>query len=323
MKMLCGHNDGVCEMCPKESGPEVNIGAGFIPLITIVRPSSHPLSAKEGSTVCQCGPIPHSLFDYYVVIDFEATCEKDVRIRPQEIIEFPAILVHGVTGELVSAFRTYVRPRYRPILTDFCRELTGIKQEDVDSGVDIAEALSMHDAWLAAAGAAADRIAVVTWGDWDCKTMLDSECRLKNLVKPFYFDQWVNLRVPFESVFGVKRRNLQEAIQEAGLRWDGRLHCGLDDDARNTAWLLADLMRRGVTISITGMLAPKEGATPQPPLRVMAQPLLQIPMCCYCGVPIKSDQVMTPGPMLGRHFCICGNWAPEFGAICPFFLWAA
>ncbi|WVZ62750.1 hypothetical protein U9M48_012458 [Paspalum notatum var. saurae] len=223
---------------------------------------------------------PPRLFDYYVVVDFEATCEKDAPIYPQEIIEFPAVLVHGVTGELLSAFP----------------------------------------------GAATDRIAVVTWGDWDCRTLLDNECDLKNLAKPFYFERWVNLRVPFESVFGAKRRNLQEAVQEAGLRWDGRAHCGLDD-ARNTACLLADLMRRGASISITGMftvlMAPKEDVVPQPSLQLMAQPLPQMSYHCFCGIPIKSDMVMTPGPMQGRCFYICGNWTPEFGATCPFFLWAA
>ncbi|WVZ62747.1 hypothetical protein U9M48_012457 [Paspalum notatum var. saurae] len=257
---------------------------------------------------------PPRLFDYYVVVDFEATCEKDAPIYPQEIIEFPAVLVHGVTGELLSAFRTYVRPRYHPILSSFCRELTGITQEDVDGGVDLADALALHDAWLVAAGAATDRIAVVTWGDWDCRTLLDNECDLKNLAKPFYFERWVNLRVPFESVFGAKRRNLQEAVQEAGLRWDGRAHCGLDD-ARNTACLLADLMRRGASISITGMftvlMAPKEDVVPQPSLQLMAQPFPQMSYHCFCGIPIKSDMVMTPGPMQGRCFYICGNWTPE------------
>ncbi|KAJ1288336.1 hypothetical protein BS78_02G081600 [Paspalum vaginatum] len=271
---------------------------------------------------------PPCLFDYYVVVDFEATCEKDARIYPQEVIEFPAVLVHGVTGELLSAFRTYVRPRYHPILSAFCRELTGITQEDVDGGVDLADALVLHDAWLVAAGAARDRVAVVTWGDWDCRTLLDNECALKEIVKPFYFERWVNLRVLFESVFGARRRNLQEAVQEAGLRWDGRAHCGLDD-ARNTACLLADLMRRGVTISITGMftvlMAPKEDEVPQPSLQLLAQPLPQMSShChCYCGIPIKIDMVMTLGPMQGQYFYICGNWTPEFGAICPFFLWAA
>ena len=282
-------------------------------------------------------------FDYFVVIDFEATCERDSRIYPQEIIEFPAVLVDAANGGLVSSFRTYVRPRHHPCLSEFCSELTGIRQDQVDGGVDLEQALAMHDAWLKEAGAAKNRLAVVTWGDWDCRTMLEFECSFKGLTKPSYFNQWVNLRIPFEAVFGAGRRNLQEAVAEAGLKWNGRLHCGLDD-ARNTACLLAELMRRGVTISITGSLAPPSQPEPeqQPQPQLQPQPQIQpqqppvnhsLSSCfsgagaadcyCYCGMAIRRGVMVTPGPMQGHCFFICGNWTPYLGPVCPFFVWAA
>jgi ERI1 exoribonuclease 2 len=150
---------------------------------------------------------PHLLqeFEFFLVVDFEATCEKDKRIYPQEIIEFPSVLVDGATGRIQSAFRRYVRPKYHPVLTPFCRDLTGIRQEDVDGGVDLGEALLLHHRWLQAATAGARKggsLAVVTWGDWDCRTMLESECVFKGIEKPAYFDRWVNLRVPFQVVLG-------------------------------------------------------------------------------------------------------------------------
>jgi ERI1 exoribonuclease 2 len=278
-------------------------------------------------------------FSHFVVVDFEATCEKDSRIYPQEIIEFPAVLVDAATGRLLSAFRTYVRSRHYPRLTAFCTELTGIRQDQADGGVELSEALAKHDQWLAAAGAVKDRLAVVTWGDWDCKAMLEFECRFKDIAKPAYFDRWVNLRVPFEAAFGPGRRNLQEASLGVG-----RLHCGLDD-ARNTAYLLVELMRRGVTISITGSLtpalAPKE-EDERPPQQQPPQPQLQpqagghnfsmwhggcaagtVPCFCYCGVAIMRGVVMAPGPMQGRCFYGCGNCTVAFGPMCPFFSWAA
>ncbi|KAL6639413.1 hypothetical protein ACP70R_023143 [Stipagrostis hirtigluma subsp. patula] len=277
-------------------------------------------------------------FDHFVVVDFEATCDKDARIYPQEIIEFPAVLVDAATGRLLSAFRTYVRPRHHPRLTAFCAELTGIRQEQVDGGVDLREALAMHDAWLAAAGAAdKDRLAVVTWGDWDCATMLESECRFKGLAKPRYFDRWLNLRVPFEAAFGAgRRRSLREAVREAGLQWHGRPHCGLDD-ARNTARLLAELMRRGVEISITGSLAPPPPTAPaakvshlepsQPQPQAVAPSRLcacgggagGAACCCYSGVASRGGVMMTPGTMQGRCFYGCGSWTPAFRPMCPFF----
>uniref|UniRef100_A0A0A9A2J7 Exonuclease domain-containing protein n=1 Tax=Arundo donax TaxID=35708 RepID=A0A0A9A2J7_ARUDO len=269
----------------------------------------------------------HSLgeFDLFVVVDFEATCSEHTRIYLQEIIEFPAVLVDAATGHLLSAFRAYVRPRHHPRLIAFCAELTGIRQDQVDGGVDLREALAMHDACLAAAGAAKNPLAVVTWGDWDRRTMLESECRFMGLAKPAYFDRWVNLRVPFEAAYGAGRRNVQEAVREAGLQWDGRRYCGLDD-ARNTAPLLTELMRRGITISIADSLAPAAPEEPpQPEQKVVGLSLSTCgggagaaACCCYCGVASKGGVMIAPGPMQGRCFYGRGNWTPAFGAMCPF-----
>jgi len=70
-------------------------------------------------------------FQYFVVIDFEATCDKEKKPHPQEIIEFPSVLVNSMTGQVEDCFQIYVRPTYNQLLSDFCRELTGIQQTQV------------------------------------------------------------------------------------------------------------------------------------------------------------------------------------------------
>lgn len=70
-------------------------------------------------------------FQYFVVIDFEATCDKEKNPHPQEIIEFPSVIVNGITGQLEACFQTYVRPTCNQVLTDFCKDLTGIQQIQV------------------------------------------------------------------------------------------------------------------------------------------------------------------------------------------------
>uniref|UniRef100_A0A0D9V2Y6 Exonuclease domain-containing protein n=1 Tax=Leersia perrieri TaxID=77586 RepID=A0A0D9V2Y6_9ORYZ len=268
-------------------------------------------------------------FDHFVVIDFEATCEKGRRIYPQEIIEFPSVLIDAATGRVVSEFRTYVRPRHHPRLTDFCRELTGIAQSDVDAGVGLDDALRLHDEWLREAIGDVDkndgRFAVVTWGDADCRTMLEQECRFKGIEKPAYFDRWVDLRVAFEAAFGGggRRVKLHEAVAKAGLQWSGRPHCGLDD-ARNTARLLVELMRRGMPISITGSLLPP--AVLRQHEQQQQQQMLLVPcggaaaVCCYCGVASMGGVMEMPGSTERRCFYGCGNWTPASGATCPFLL---
>lgn len=285
-------------------------------------------------------------FQYFVVIDFEATCDKENNPHPQEIIEFPSVLVNSATGQLEASFQTYVRPAYNQLLTDFCKELTGIQQIQVDRGVPLSEALLMHDKWLEEKGIKHKNFAVVTWSNWDCRVMLESECRLKRIRKPPYFNRWINLKVPFQEVFGGVRCNLKEAVQLSGLTWEGRAHCGLDD-ARNTARLLALLMHRGFKFSITNSLvwqsAPQSitcqsspAHSPYPnqshhkPMEVMGSPVqvnpyagitVKKPMYCHCGVLSQIKVTYRPGPMHGRYFYGCGNWTSTRGANCDYWVW--
>ncbi|OAY66347.1 ERI1 exoribonuclease 2 [Ananas comosus] len=298
---------------------------------------------------------PHDVqlqeFQYFVVIDFEATCDKDTNPHPQEIIEFPSVLVNSVTGQLEASFQTYVRPAYHQLLTDFCKELTGIQQIQVDRGVSLSEALLMHDKWLEDKGIKHKNFAVVTWSNWDCRVMLESECRFKRIRKPPYFNRWINLKVPFQEVFGGMRCNLKEAVQLAGLAWEGRAHCGLDD-ARNTARLLALLMHRGFKFSITNSLMTDPSIRPltthQPipdrpsdpnhyqtlkPKDLVAPPVQFHPlmdpvgkdrhMYCFCGVLSSRCVVRKPGPTQGRCFFGCGNWTTARRALCNYFVWAS
>jgi ERI1 exoribonuclease 2 len=170
--------------------------------------------------------------------------------------------------------------------------------------------------------------------------MLEFKWHFKDIAKPAYFDRWVNLWVPFEVAFDPGRRNLQEAIREAGMQWVSRLHCGLDY-VRNTVYLLIELMRRGVTISISSSLtlalAPKEEDETPPPPHPHLQPQAgghnfsmwhggcvagTVPCFCYCGVASMRRVVMVSGPMQGWCFFGCGNCTVVFGPMCLFFSWA-
>lgn len=167
--------------------------------------------------------------------------------------------------------------------------------------------------------------------------------------------RWINLKVPFNEVFGGVKCNLKEAVQLAGLAWEGRAHCGLDD-AKNTAHLLAHLMHRGFRFTITNSLMwpsaehpwtmqqymeRQSGYTLQPhrmkhqfvplvqfhhPVEVVhskeQQQQQQHRMHCYCGVKSSKQMVQKPGPKHGSFFFGCGNWTATRGALCPYFEWA-
>lgn len=292
-------------------------------------------------------------FQYFVVIDFEATCDKERNPHPQEIIEFPSVLVNSRTGQLEDSFQMYVRPTHNQLLSEFCKELTGIHQSQVDKGVLLSEALLMHDKWLENKGIKNTNFAVVTWSDWDCRVMLESECRFKKITKPFYFNQWINLKIPFNEIFGSGRRNLKQAVELAGLTWEGRAHCGLDD-AKNTARLLTHLMNLGFKLSITNSLkwqsADHPSADPQnqqfstesnltyqplkyrtPPFFTFvpfqpyqaANPLNEPYVYCHCGATSIKRVFQKPGPKHGCFFFGCGNWTANRGPACHFFMWVS
>ena len=118
----------------------------------------------------------------------------------------------------------------------------------------------------------------------------------------------------------------------AGLVWQGRAHCGLDD-AKNTARLLALLMRQGFKFAITNSLMwqASDGPVTWNPipentgfslhhphkLKDQQMPLFQYHPYCFCGVKSSKGMVRKPGPKQGSVFFGCGNWTVTRGARCP------
>ena len=68
---------------------------------------------------------------HHIICDLEATCWAEER-RPErmEIIEIGAVKLASPAGPVLGEFDALVRPVLEPTLSDFCRELTGIRQID-------------------------------------------------------------------------------------------------------------------------------------------------------------------------------------------------
>ena len=61
--------------------------------------------------------------DFYIVIDFEATCEKEnPKDYQHEIIEFPAVLVDAETLEVVKPFHIFFQHFLRRCCLQVCNE---------------------------------------------------------------------------------------------------------------------------------------------------------------------------------------------------------
>jgi len=203
----------------------------------------------------ETGALDPPAVDFYAVLDFEATCEEGIKIKPQEIIEFPTVLVDARTLKVVSEFQTYVRPVHHPNLSGFCISLTGIQQEWVDQAPIFIEAFELHRQWMEVQGLlpyqGKNTILFVTCGDWDLMQMLPSQCRLTNTKIPSYLQEWVNIKDIFCQRWNLdKSMGMVGMLRKSGLRLEGRHHSGIDD-CRNIARLLIQLCKDGCYVTST------------------------------------------------------------------------
>ncbi|XP_058672192.1 ERI1 exoribonuclease 2 [Ammospiza caudacuta] len=208
-------------------------------------------------------------FAFLIVLDFEATCWGERDRRGPEIIEFPAVLLNTSTGAIESEFHMYVQPQEHPILSEFCKELTGITQNQVDQGVPLNICLSQFMKWIQKIQkekkimfstdsqsnytSEAKACAFVTWTDWDLGVCLHYECRRKQLRKPDILNSWIDLKATYRAFYNRKPKGLNGALQDLGIAFEGREHSGLDD-SRNTARLAWRLICDGCVLKVTKSL---------------------------------------------------------------------
>jgi len=187
-------------------------------------------------------------FRFLLVLDFEATCIKDQKIDPQEIIEIPVLKVDTRTMEPIGEFHTYVRPVKRPRLSPFCTKLTKIKQAQVDSSPDFPVAHENLLHWMKRNQCDNyEKCLFLTCGDWDLKTMLPAQMRECGFgdVTPI-FKRWVNIKKVFKDEtnfdFEANLNDLKQMMKALGLRHEGVLHSGRDD-VRNITKVAKELAR--------------------------------------------------------------------------------
>jgi len=216
-------------------------------------------------------------FDYFVVLDFEATCDTPQPPSPQEIIEFPSVLLAGDSLQILDTFESFVRPQHHGLLSEFCRTLTTITQAQVDAAPLFSEVLDSHLRWLrshalpTSATESGPSYAFITCGDWDLATMLPAQLRaiLPPLgAIPWPYRRWINIKRHFAASPAGKRKpqGMPGMLEALGLPLVGVHHRGIDD-CKNIAAIARALAEGGQALSLTGALAPSR----YPPLRLVLE----------------------------------------------------
>ncbi|KAI8995886.1 ribonuclease H-like domain-containing protein [Gaertneriomyces semiglobifer] len=185
-------------------------------------------------------------YDFYLVLDVEATCDRDAdRHFPNEIIEFPVVLINGETMRVVDEFHSYVRPTVHPKLSAFCIELTGIDQATVDAAPTFSTVLRDFETWLSQYAQPPYRNTLfITDGPWDIRDFIRKQCHHSRISRPGYLRSFVDLRRLYTDFYARERQNLNGMLEEMGMRFEGREHSGRDD-ARNIARIAMGMMNEG------------------------------------------------------------------------------
>ncbi|MGW4631939.1 exonuclease domain-containing protein [Nocardia sp. NPDC004415] len=173
------------------------------------------------------------------VVDIEATCWTGSPPPGQtsEIIEIGLTVVDLATHTRVSKHGILVRPT-RSTVGEFCTELTGLTRQQVDTGVEFAEACRV----LTTDFAAGTR-PWASWGDYDRKQFF-VQCAETGVPYPFG-PRHTNAKQVFAESYGLRRRQgMAGALGIAELPLEGRHHRG-EDDAWNIGALITHVLDRG------------------------------------------------------------------------------
>lgn len=182
-------------------------------------------------------------YNYLVIVDFEGTCDEPKNPDPQEVIEFPAIAIDISKQMITAEFHRYVRPLIHPILSEFCQQLTGIRQQMVYNQGSFAEVLAAFQGWLI--DNKISKFIIITSGDWDMQYLFPLQCSIHNIAVPSWAKHWGNLKNLFSDSFPEYQNEyvrFSDMLTFLDMEFLGQRHSGIDD-ARNIARVVLQLLK--------------------------------------------------------------------------------
>jgi len=183
-------------------------------------------------------------FRYICVLDFEAQCTEDEKLKVQEIIEFPVVIVDVEQKEIVEVFHHYVKPTVYPQLFPFCTDLTGITQDKVQNAKTLPEVIEELHKFLEEKGILQSSFCFLTCGDWDLAICLRQETKKKEIAVNNYLKRWINIKkvYPMPPNCAEKKMGMVGLLKMSHLELEGKHHSGIDD-AMNIARVVNYLLK--------------------------------------------------------------------------------
>ncbi len=176
----------------------------------------------------------------YIIYDLEATCwqyDFEARGKREEIIEIGALKINE-KGEIIARFESFVQPSFDLELSDFCKSLTSISQEQVNEAPYFPEAVKGFKEWIGL-GENTNYL-LCSWGSFD-KSALFNNCRMHGLESD-WVKQYTNLKNQYPRIKRIGREmGLKRAVAAEGFEFEGIAHRAISD-AENLAKIFIKYM---------------------------------------------------------------------------------
>ncbi|KAK3812026.1 MAG: hypothetical protein J3Q66DRAFT_50846 [Benniella sp.] len=217
---------------------------GTVSLSTLAVPASASLPAKPTSAVSKAPKVPTSEYDYYIVLDFESTCdenkpEAEPLITPatSEIIEFSWLCIAKSNLFIIYEEQKYVKP-VTTALTPYCQTRTKITPEKLEDAGTLVEAIESLDRYITSEILDKGKsFCFVTHGAWDLRIQLPREAKDKGINLPTYLKEPILFDLKEEATKWVayhpevvlKSFSLEKMCEAFNVSQVGQLHSGIDD----------------------------------------------------------------------------------------------
>ncbi len=167
----------------------------------------------------------------FIIYDLEATCWRG---RPpkgvNEIIEIGAVKVNRY-GENLGSYESFIKPLVNPVLSGFCKNLTSISQENVDSAPLFTSVIQSFKDWIFMEET--DYL-LCSWGSFD-KQFILNDCKLHKLQTEWIDDSYTDLKGQYADIKGLEtHKGLKAAVKHEGFEFTGVHHRAISD-AENLA----------------------------------------------------------------------------------------
>ena len=166
----------------------------------------------------------------YIIYDLEATCWLG---RPpkgyNEIIEIGAVKVNEY-GEVLGTYESFIKPTVNPVLSGFCKRLTSITQDQVNTARKYPVVIEEFKNW---SNMYDEEFYVCSWGQNDKKLFKD-DCDLHKL-ESNWLEYYINLKNQYDKIKGESvKGNLKKIVAKEGFEFTGKAHRAISD-AENLA----------------------------------------------------------------------------------------